>query len=89
MRICKWSIASMALSVGSMALSYATVRYLYERGVWNPDSTFGHHLQKYDAWAILISLALAITGLFRDRNIWMGSTALILSMFGLLTITTG
>jgi hypothetical protein len=89
MRICKWSAASIALSVASMTVSYATVQYLYRRGAWNPDSVFGRHLQTYDASAILISFVLAVTGMFRDRNVWLGTGALLLSMFAFLTVATG
>jgi hypothetical protein len=72
-----------------MTVSYAVVQYLYRRGAWNPDSIFGHHLQVYYAWAILISFVLAVTGMFRDRNVWIGTSALVLSIFGLFISATG
>jgi hypothetical protein len=74
----------MILSVGSMATTYSTVEYLYRRGIWNPYSVSGQHLQTYYLWAILISFVLAVVGMFRDRNIWIGTTALVISAFGLL-----
>jgi hypothetical protein len=43
----------------------------------------------YSAWAILISLILAITGIVRDRNIWIGIVALVLSVLGIFTVATG
>jgi hypothetical protein len=89
MRICKWSTASIALSLTSMAVSYSTVQYLYRKGAWNPDSIFGRHLQTYYAWAIMISLVLAIVGMVRDRNVWIGTGALVLSIFGLFVAATG
>jgi hypothetical protein len=79
----------MVLSVGSMTVTYSTIEYLYRRGAWNADSAFGRHLQMYYAWAILASLILAITGIFRDRNIWISLVAFVLSMFGILTVATG
>jgi len=88
MRTCKWSIASMALSVGSMTVSYSIVQYLYRTGNWNPDSMFSHHLQTYFACAILASLALAIAAMFRDRP-RPGTVSLVVSIFGVLSLATG
>jgi len=79
----------MALSVGSMTVSYSIVQYLYRTGNWNPDSMFSHHLQTYVACAILASLALAIAAMFRDRPLWPGTVALVVSMFGVLSLATG
>jgi hypothetical protein len=70
----------MAVSVSSTAVVYSIVEYLYRKGAWNADSIFGRHLQTYYAWAILISFVLAITGMFRDRNFWVGTIALVLSI---------
>jgi hypothetical protein len=79
----------MVLSVGSMAVSYSTVQYLYRTGNWNPDSMFSHDLQTYSACAILAALALAIAAMFRDRPLWPGAIALVVSFFGVLSIATG
>jgi len=68
-----------------MAVTYSTIEYLYRRGAWNAESAFGDHLHTCFAWAILISLGLAITGLIRDHNRLIGSVALLLSLFGILT----
>jgi hypothetical protein len=86
MRTCRWSIASIALSVGSIAASYAIVQYLYRSGSWNPDAVFSHNLQAYSAYAILASFALAIIGMFRDRPFWVGIVAFVLSCLGVLSL---
>jgi hypothetical protein len=70
-------------------IAYATIQYLYRTGAWNPDSSFGHHLDTYGGTAALISFLLAIGGMFRDRNVWMGTLALLVSMLAILTHTTG
>jgi len=89
MRANKWSSISIALSVGSMVASYSIIRHLHQRGTWNAYSSFGQHLQRYDAWAILIALILATIGVYRDRSSWMRAFALALSACGLLILITG
>jgi hypothetical protein len=72
-----------------MTVAYSTVQYLYRRGAWHADSPFGQHLQTYYASAVLISFGLAVTGMFRDRNVWIGTAALLLSIFGIFIAATG
>jgi len=79
----------MTLSVSSMALVYSTIQYLYRMGRWNPDSEFGHHLQMYFALAILTSFGLAVAGMIRDRQLWLGIIALVISFLGLLSLAAG
>jgi hypothetical protein len=79
----------MALSVTAMTVAYSTYSICTGPGRGIPILFFGQHLQTYYAWAVPISFVLAIIGMFRDRNVWMGTGALVLSMFGLFVAATG
>ena len=89
LRTHKWTVVSLILSAASWAALYATIGYLYRRGGWNPDSVAAHRLMKGYSLVMVISLATSITGMIRDRHLWLGAVALIVSCFGLLIALTG
>jgi hypothetical protein len=71
-----------------MIVVYSVVEYLYQRGIWNFNSSFGQRFHGYYTAAIMISFVLAIMGLVLDRgSVWLRGSAVILSLLGLLTCT--
>ena len=89
LRTHRWTVVSLILSAASWAGLYAATSYFYRRGGWNPDSVAAHRVMTGYSLVMVTSFAAAIGGMIRDRHIWLGAFALIVSCFGLLIAMTG
>ena len=89
LRTHKWTLVSLFLSAASWTALYATTSYFYRRGGWNPDSVSAHRMMVGYSLAMVLSFTTSIAGMARDRHMWLGVVALIMSCLGLLVAMTG
>jgi len=72
----KWSLMSLALSVGVYISIWLAVNHLYELGSWNRYSTLAHRLASVQGAAGILSISLAILAVRREPNSKLGFIAL-------------
>jgi len=73
----KWSLISLALSVGGYTSIWLTVNHLYQLGVWNRHSALAHQLASVQAGIGVLSVLIAILAIRREADNKLGFVALV------------
>jgi hypothetical protein len=80
----RWSLSSIAVTVGTALVTLAAIQYLYRHDLWRPQSRLGGEIDGTGGLAVLISFVLAVVALFKKEPPFAALLALFLSMFSFL-----
>ena len=73
----KWSLISLALSVGVYISIWLTVNHFYHLGAWNRHSAVAYRLASLQGGAGVLSILIAILAIRREPNPKLGFITLV------------
>jgi hypothetical protein len=62
----KWSLISLALSVGVYTSAWLMVDHVYNHGAWDRHSTLGYRLASLQGGVGLLSVLIAVLAIWRE-----------------------
>jgi hypothetical protein len=81
----RWSLSSLGVTVGTALIVLTTIQYLHRRGLWRPESSpLASVMSVLGGLAILVSCALAVVGIARERPPLLGIVALCFSIMSFM-----
>jgi hypothetical protein len=81
----RWSLYSIGVTVGAAFVVLTVIQYLNHRGIWRPESSpLASAMSIFGALALLLSFALAVTGISKERPPILGIIALCLSIMSFM-----
>jgi hypothetical protein len=81
----RWSLYSIGVTIGAALVVLTAIQYLHHRGIWRPESSpLASAMGIFGALALLVSFALAITGIAKERPPILGIVALCLSIMSFM-----
>jgi hypothetical protein len=76
----RWSLASIGVTIGIGLTTLAAIQHLYQTGNWHPQSALASEIYGLGGFGVLLSFALAVTAILKERPPALGIFALCASI---------